>query len=78
MVFSVVGVVVPALTELLSSFPVMVEVDGNREKALRGSRCVSSSSAICRLGMRARICWLSTNKYTAETNVQDSYDTYSW
>jgi hypothetical protein len=48
MVFSVVGVVAPALGWPFSSLSVMVDVEGEREKALRGPRCVSLSSvAIC-------------------------------
>lgn len=46
MAFSVVGVVAPVLAEPFSSLSVIVEVDGDREKALKGPRCVSLSSSI--------------------------------
>src|SRR5262245_54836897 len=41
---SLVGVVAPGLVPF-SSLSVMVEVDGDRENALSGPRCVSLSSA---------------------------------
>ena len=44
MALSVVGVVASVLGRDLSSLSVMVEVDGDLEKALRGPRCVSFSS----------------------------------
>jgi hypothetical protein len=44
MAFSLVGVVAPGLVPF-SSLSVMVEVDGDRENALSGPRCVSLSSA---------------------------------
>jgi hypothetical protein len=44
MALSVVGVVASVLTRVFSSLSVMVEVDGDLEKALRGPRWVSFSS----------------------------------
>jgi len=43
MALSVVGVVASVLGRDLSSLSVMVEVEGDRENALRGPRCVSFS-----------------------------------
>jgi hypothetical protein len=53
MVFSFVGVAVPEMEDwLLSSFSVMVEVEGDRENVLvRGPRWVSLSSKLAMLSV---------------------------
>jgi hypothetical protein len=57
MVFSVVGVVAPALGWPFSSLSVMVDVEGEREKALRGPRCVSLSFFVSFQDMMGRWIW---------------------
>jgi hypothetical protein len=52
MVLSMVGVVAPVLGWPLSSLSVMVDVEGEREKALKGPKCVSLSSKVNRLASR--------------------------
>ena len=47
---SVVGVTAPDAEGVFSSFSIMVEVEGDRAKALRGPKWVSLSSVFPRLG----------------------------
>ena len=46
MALSVVGVTAPDAEGVFSSFSVIVEVDGDRVKALRGPKWVSLSSGV--------------------------------
>jgi hypothetical protein len=70
MALSVVGVTAPDAGKVLSSFSVMVEVDGDRAKALRGPKWVSLSSIRSNSKQSVRVRFLNEGDESARRQAR--------